>query len=109
MPTNPQMKLAENLLDLNTVKQEPTRMGFGLGLVQAADENPNIVGLCADLTASTKMDDFAKKYPSRFIQMGIGEQNLAVTAAGLSAVGKIPYITSYAMFSPGTNSNDSLL
>src|SRR3989344_3237518 len=103
MPTNPQMKLAENLLDLNTVKQEPTRMGFGLGLVQAADENPNIVGLCADLTASTKMDDFAKKYPSRFIQMGIGEQNLAVTAAGLSAVGKIPYITSYAMFSPGRN------
>ena len=103
MPLNPNAKLAENVLDLKTVEQKPTREGFGLGLVQAADENPNVIGLCADLTGSTKMDAFAKKYPERFIQMGVAEQNLAVTAAGLSSVGKIPYITSYAMFSPGRN------
>src|SRR3989338_1107286 len=103
MPVNPQAKLVENILDLKSIEQKPTRDGFGLGLVQAADENPNVVGLCADLTESTRMEPFAKKYPQRFIQMGVAEQNLASVASGLSAVGKIPYITSYAMFSPGRN------
>jgi transketolase len=103
MPVNPQAKLVPNILDLKSLEQKPTRDGFGLGLVQAADENPNVVGLCADLTESTRMEPFAKKYPQRFVQVGVAEQNMASVASGLAAVGKIPYITSYAMFSPGRN------
>jgi len=103
MPINPKAKLVENILDVKFLEQKPTREGFGLGMVQAADENSNIVGLCADLTESTRMELFAKKYPERFVQIGVAEQNLATVASGLSAVGKIPYITSYAMFSPGRN------
>jgi len=85
------------------VEQIPLRNGFGEGLVEAADLDENIVGLCADLTESTRMDLFAKKYPNRFIQIGIAEQNMAAVASGLAATGKIPFITSYAMFSPGRN------
>ena len=103
MPVNPKMNLVENTLDLKSIEQKPTRDGFGLGLIQAADENPNIVGLCADLTESTRMEAFAKKYPERFVEMGVAEQNMASVAAGMSLMGKIPYITSYAMFSPGRN------
>src|SRR3989304_477261 len=103
MPINQKMKLVENILDLNTLEQKPTRNGFGEGLGFAADENRNVVGLCADLTESTRMELFRNKYPERFIEMGVAEQNLASVASGLSAVGKSPYITSYAMFSPGRN------
>src|SRR3989338_505760 len=100
---NPQAKLDENVLDLASLEQKPIREGFGLGLVEAADANPNVGGLCADLTESTKMDAFAKKYPERFVQMGVAEQNLAAVASGMAAMGKIPFISSYAMFSPGRN------
>lgn len=103
MPINHKVKLVENILDLKFLEQQPTRDGFGLGLVGAADENPDIVGLCADLTESTRMEAFAKKYPERFVEMGVAEQNMASVAAGMSLMGKIPYITSYAMFSPGRN------
>lgn len=103
MPLNPKAKLVENILDLKTLEQKPTRDGYGLGLVQAADENPNVVALCADLTESTRTEPFAKKYPERFVEMGVAEQNMASVAAGMSLMGKIPYIASYAMFSPGRN------
>ena len=103
MPVNPKMKLVENILDLKSLEQKPTRDGYGLGLLQAGDENPNIVALCADLVESTRTEAFARKYPQRFIEMGVAEQNMASVAAGLAAIGKIPYITSYAMFSPGRN------
>ena len=103
MPVNPKAKLIENILDLKSLEQKPTRDGFGLGLVQVADENSNVVGLCADLTESTRMEGFAKKYPERFVEMGVAEQNMASVAAGMSLMGKIPYIASYAMFSPGRN------
>ncbi|HEY4521947.1 MAG TPA: transketolase C-terminal domain-containing protein [Candidatus Paceibacterota bacterium] len=103
MPINKKAKLVYNVLELDKLEQKPTRDGYGLGLVQAADENPNIIALCADLIESTRTENFAKKYPDRFIEMGVAEQNMASVAAGLSAVGKIPYITSYAMFSPGRN------
>ncbi len=96
------MNLNPKLFDAD-VEQAPIRNGFGEGLVIAADEDENIVGLCADLTESTKMDAFAKKYPSRFVEMGIGEQSMASVASGMAAMGKIPFITSYAMFSPGRN------
>ncbi len=103
MPVNPNAKLVENILDLKSLEQKPTRDGFGLGIVQAADENSSVVALCADLTESTRMEAFAKKYPERFVEMGVAEQNMASVAAGMSLMGKIPYITSYAMFSPGRN------
>lgn len=101
MPINRAARLVENILDLKSLEQKPTRDGMGLGLVQAADENPNVVGLCADLTESTRMEAFSKKYPERFVEMGVAEQNMASVAAGMSLMGKIPYIASYAMFSPG--------
>ena len=103
MPLNPKAKLVENILDVKSLEQKPTRDGYGLGLVEAADENPNVVALCADLTESTRTEAFAKKYPERFVEMGVAEQNMASVAAGMSLMGKIPYISSYAMFSPGRN------
>jgi len=99
---NQKNKLNENLFSAD-VEQVPLRNGFGEGLVEAADFNENIVGSCADLTGSTRMKAFADKYPDRFVQMGVAEQNLAAVASGLAASGKIPFITSYAMFSPGRN------
>ncbi len=95
-------KLNPKIFD-NDVEQVPIREGFGQGLVLAADVNKNVVGLCADLTDSTKMNLFKDKYPDRFIQVGVAEQNLASVASGMAAMGKIPFITSYAMFSPGRN------
>src|SRR3990167_8756118 len=103
MPLNPKAKLVENLLDLKSLEQAPTRAGYGEGLVKAADENPNVVALCADLVESTRTEIFAKKYPERFVEMGVAEQNMASVAAGMALMGKIPYISSYAMFSPGRN------
>jgi transketolase len=85
------------------VKQEPIRAGFGRGLKMAGEANEKIVGLCADLTDSTKMSDFAKAFPERFIQVGVAEQNLVTVASGLARAGKIPFVSSYAAFSPGRN------
>ncbi|MDP1743275.1 MAG: transketolase family protein [Candidatus Amesbacteria bacterium] len=80
-----------------------TREGFGEALVELGELNKNVVVLTADLTESTKVADFAKKYPERFIECGVAEQNMAGIAAGLAAEGKIPFITSYGVFSPGRN------
>lgn len=85
------------------VEQLPIRKGFGEGFLGVGGENKNVVGLCADLTESTQMHLFAKAFPERYVQVGIGEQNLASVASGLAAMGKIPFLTSYAMFSPGRN------
>ena len=95
-------KLNPNLFD-KKVEQVPIRQGFGEGLVIAGENNLKVVGLCSDLTESTKMHLFAKKFPERFVQIGIAEQNLASVASGMAAMGKIPFISSYAMFSPGRN------
>lgn len=103
MPANPRACLAENLLDLKLIEQKPTRNGYGEGLVKIGEENPNVVALCADLTESTRTLLFKEKFPERFIEIGVAEQNLAGVASGLAAVGKVPYISSYAMFSPGRN------
>ena len=99
---NSSQKLNPNVFDAK-VEKVPIRKGFGEGLLLAAEENPNIVGLCADLTESTKMDLFAKRFPERFVEIGVAEQNLASVASGMAAMGKIPFISSYAMFSPGRN------
>ena len=99
---NPNTKLNPKLLSPD-IEQVPTRFGYGEGLVIAGKENPNIVALCADLTDSTKTSVFKKEFPDRFVEMGITEQNMASLASGMAAVGKIPFISSYAMFSPGRN------
>lgn len=82
---------------------EPTRNGFGRGLVQAGLVNEDVVVLCADLSESTRVLDFKKAFPARFIQMGVAEQSLAAIASGMALAGKIPFIASYAAFSPGRN------
>ncbi len=78
-----------------------TRSGFGEGLLELGQENPNVVALCADLTGSLKMDAFEKKYPDRFFQIGIAEANMMGIAAGLTIGGKIPFTGTFANFSTG--------
>lgn len=99
---NPDLKLNTKMFD-EKVEQVPIRQGFGEGLLEAGEQNSQVVGLCADLTESTKMNLFAEKFPKRFVEMGVAEQNLASVASGMAAMGKIPFISSYAMFSPGRN------
>ncbi|MFH1253584.1 MAG: transketolase family protein [Candidatus Uhrbacteria bacterium] len=84
-------------------KSLATRDGFGQGLVEAGKKNKQVVVLSADLTESTRCLPFKKQFPERFIQLGVSEQSMASIAAGMSLVGKIPFITSYAVFSPGRN------
>ncbi len=85
------------------IAKAPTRDGFGTGTVEAAKSDPRIVVLCADLTESTRAEWFEKEFPERFVEMGIAEQNMAATAAGMALAGKIPFIASYAAFNPGRN------
>src|SRR3989344_1009098 len=99
---NPHVKLNTKIFDKD-VEQIPIRKGFGEGLLAAGEADEHVVGLCADLTESTQMHLFKDKFPERFVEMGVAEQNLASVASGMSAMGKIPFITSYAMFSPGRN------
>ncbi|MBU6231127.1 MAG: transketolase family protein [Patescibacteria group bacterium] len=99
---NPDLKLNPKLFDAD-VEQVPIRKGFGQGLLIAGDSDKNVVGLCADLTESTQMEAFKKKYPERFVEIGVAEQNLATVASGMAAMGKIPFMSSYATFSPGRN------
>ena len=76
-----------------------TRSGFGEGLRILGDKNPNVVGLCADLTGSLKMDAFQKNHPERFFQVGIAEANMIGLAAGMTIGGKIPFTGTFANFS----------
>lgn len=88
---------------MNNIITKATREGYGEALLELGEQNKNIVVLTADLADSTKVADFAKKFPERFIECGVAEQNMAGIAAGLAATGKIPFISSYAVFSPGRN------
>jgi len=99
---NPSAKLSETVFAPDVV-QKPTRDGFGTGVVEAGKSDPRVVVLCADLTESTRAEEFEKEFPERFIEAGIAEQNMAALAAGLAAAGKIPFIASYAAFNPGRN------
>lgn len=84
-------------------EEKATRDGFGEGLVQAAENDARIVAVCADLTDSVKMGAFRDKYADRFFELGITEQAMSGVASGLASMGKIPFMASYAMFSPGRN------
>ncbi len=99
---NPKLKLNPKIFSQD-VEQAPIRKGFGEGLVKAGEENSQVVALCADLTESTQMHLFKAKFPERFVEIGVAEQNLVTVSSGMSAMGKIPFCSSYAMFSPGRN------
>jgi transketolase len=100
---NPNAKLVQNLADKTKLEAVPTRDGYGEGLVWAGKENPNVVVLCADLSDSTRSAMFQKEFPERFIECGIAEQNMMDVAAGLALAGKIPFVSTYAVFCPGLN------
>lgn len=97
---NSQVKL---IADLSKPEMVPTRDGYGKGVVEAGEKDERVVVLCADLTESTRSHWFAEKFPDRFIEIGVAEQNLALVASGMANYGKIPFISSYATFSPGRN------
>jgi len=95
-------KLSENTFK-KKIEKIPSRNGYGEGLVAAGEKDENVVVLSADLTKSTRSHLFQDKFPERFIEVGVAEQALANIASGMANYGKIPFISSYAIFSPGRN------
>ena len=89
--------------NLKNPEMIPTRDGYGKALLALGRLKKNVVALCCDLTDSTRVEWFKQKYPKRFIEVGVQEQNMAGLSAGLALIGKIPFISSYAVFSPGRN------
>lgn len=87
----------------NDIEKAPTRDGFGAGTIEAGTADERVVVLCADLSESTRAEKFQEKFPERFIEVGIAEQNMAALGAGFAEAGKIPFIASYAAFNPGRN------
>ena len=98
---NPETKLAVNIFEKPDMAS--TREGFGKGVVEAGKADERVVVLTADLAESTQAHHFQRMFPERFVQVGVAEQNMATVAAGMANYGKIPFITSYATFSPGRN------
>lgn len=99
---NPDLQLNPKIFD-SDVEKQPTRNGFGEGLVLLGEKNKDVVVLTADLSESTRCEKFQAKFPDRFFECGVAEQNMAAIAAGLGISGKIAFISSYATFSPGKN------
>ncbi len=102
MPINKKAYLSKQLFEKD-IEQIPTRNGFGEGVRDAAKNDKHIVGLTGDLVESTRMEYFAKEFPDRFIECGVAEQNMAGIAAGLALSGKVPFVSTYAVFCPGRN------
>ena len=98
---NKELHLDENIF--TNPQMGATRDGYGKGLLNLAEKHDDVVVLTADLTESTRVDEFEKLYKDRFFECGVAEQNMAAVAAGLAVTGKKPYISSYAAFSPGRN------
>ncbi len=96
-------KKAYLIEDLSKAEKVPTRDGYGKGLVDAGEKDERVMVLCADLAESTRCHWFKEKFPARYIEVGVAEQNMATVASGLANYGKIPFISSYAAFSPGRN------
>jgi len=95
--------IRENTFTAPLDERLATRDGFGRALLELGEKNKNVVVLCADLAESTRVLAFKEKFPDRYIEIGVAEQNLAAVASGMATYGKIPFITSYASFSPGRN------
>jgi len=94
---NPKLKLNQDMFRDDEGRKSP-RDGFGKGILEVAEKNENIIALSADLSESVKLGEFIKKFPNRFIQTGIAEQNMCSIACGLSMEGKIPFVVSHAVF-----------
>ena len=90
-----------NINDIIATGTKATRDGFGQGLLELGRQNPNVVGLTADLMESLQMQHFQKEFPERFFQVGIAEANMIGIAAGLAIGGKIPFTGTFANFSTG--------
>ncbi len=88
-------------MEFEVLGNKDTRSGFGEGLAELGQQNPDVVALCADLTGSLKMDAFQKSHPDRFFQAGIAEANMIGLAAGMTIGGKIPFTGTFANFSTG--------
>lgn len=97
-----ELQLVSDISNLDELENSPTRNGFGEGLLKAG-EDERVVVLCADLASSTRSHWFREQFPDRYVEIGVAEQNLATVGSGMAAYGKIPFITSYAAFSPGRN------
>lgn len=95
--------LRDNILDEAQLEKRATREGLGDALIEAGKVNEAVVVVNADLEGSLKVDKFKKVFPKRFFQVGVAEQNMASVGTGLALYGKIPFITSFAAFSPGLN------
>jgi transketolase len=102
MPIVDAAKLSSKIFT-TSLPQLPTRNGFGDGLVLAGEQDDRVMVLCADLTESTRTEAFKQAFPDRFVQFGVSEQSLAAIAAGMALAGQVPFIASYACFSPGRN------
>src|ERR1700690_3892638 len=102
---NPIIDSAEYILLENIsrpdIQQIPTRNGYGEALVELGETNRDVVVLTGDLSESTRAQAFQKKFPERFFEIGVAEQNMMGIAAGLGLSGKIAFVSSYATFSPG--------
>ena len=88
-------------ISLSSPQIVPTRDGYGYGLIDAAKKNSKVVAIGADITASTRVDWFKKEFPQRFFNIGIAEQNQMGIAAGMSLMGKIPFVCNYGVFLAG--------
>lgn len=89
--------------DLAKVEQVPTRDGYGKGLLELGKSNNDVVVLTGDVAESTRVHWFKEQFPKRFFEVGVAEQNMMGIAAGLALSGKIPFVSSYAVFCPGRN------
>ena len=99
---NPLLNLNPQLFD-ESVEKAPTRDGYGEGIVALGEKNKDVIVLTADLSESTRCEEFAKKFPEQFLDVGVAEQNMATIASGLGVSGKTVFISSYATFNPGRN------
>jgi len=99
---NQNLKLNPKIFD-SDIEQKPTRDGYGEGLVLAGQKDSRVVALCADISDSTRSAMFQKAFPDRFVETGIAEQNMMGLAAGMALAGKIPFVSTYAVFCPGRN------
>lgn len=95
--------LLPNWTDESSLEMQAIRSGFGQGIYEVGQKNENVIVLNADLPGSLKVGKFEEAFPNRYMQVGVAEQNMAGIGTGLARAGKIPFITSFAAFSPGLN------
>ncbi len=98
---NPDAHLLDHALEKDKLQLAATRDGYGKGVVAAGERDARVVVLCADLTESTRSEWFAQRFPERYVELGVAEQNLVLVASGMAYYGKVPFVASYAVFMPG--------